>query len=350
MIITANTLLQHEKLREHAQYVLDNRGAFNARQENMQREYGSFQFAANAGLPSDFWRAVDNTVVEATRAADGYEILEYLQPVQVVQSIGATVRQYVTSTDIADEVVITMSGHGKHGFDHTGYETDGDPVPMFRSGFGANWRHVVGLRDAGLDLILDSQRAKLIKHNKALVSYALNGSAEIVVDGKPGQGLKNHRNTVKIDLDASGANIDLTTATAEQWAVFLTTGAFGTSVRTNKVTKVDRMYVSYEIYGNLLKPYVVNGALAGTSLTAIGPWLAGMEVVPTYALVGNEFLAISLSKQYVSPIIAMATNVTPIPRQLPEDNYSFRILTGMGMQVKKDGDGHAGIFYGGNFA
>ncbi|MEN1471822.1 major capsid protein, partial [Pseudomonas aeruginosa] len=80
----------------------------------------------------------------------------------------------------------------------------------------------------GIDLVLDSQAAKLRKFNKRIVAYILDGATNIQVESYPAQGLRNHRNTIKVNLGsgAGGANIDLTTATQEQLAAFFTTGAF----------------------------------------------------------------------------------------------------------------------------
>lgn len=78
--------------------------------------------------------------------------------------------------------------------------------------------------------------AKVTKFNKKCVAYYLNGNSNIQVQNYPVQGLKNHRNTIKLNLGsgAGGANIDLTSATALQLIEFFGKGAFGTTVRTNK--------------------------------------------------------------------------------------------------------------------
>ena len=67
----------------------------------------------------------------------------------------------------------------------------------------------------GIDLALESQSAKMRKFHKKRVDFYLNGAPSIVVEGMPAQGMKNHRNTQKINLGsgAGGANINLTTAT-----------------------------------------------------------------------------------------------------------------------------------------
>ena len=352
MILTANSIQKFPELGEHFAAMQRQRDTFNTRQASMRKEFGDDGLTANAGLPTAFWRRVDSVVEQGVVEVDGYDILEDLMGVQTVQDIGYTVSQYIKSGGIADDVSITMDGHAPHSFDHTEYDTDGDPVPMFRSGFGANWRFERGMSNAGINLILDSQREKLAKHNKALVDYALNGSSRIVVDGKQGQGVKNHRNTGKIDLNASGAVIDLTTATPAQLATFFTTGPFGKWMRDNRKKALTKLWVSPEIWANLSKPYSDAALMLGTVMQALNIGLGGAFdtsiIEQTYGLTGNEFLGYVREKRYVSPIVGMATSVIAIPRQLPEDNTNFRILTGLGMQVRKDGDGRSGVVYGAN--
>src|SRR5690606_10932578 len=123
------------------------------------------------------------------------EIVNDLLGVQTVLPIGKTAKLYNIAGDIADDVKVTMDGQAPYSFDHTEYDNDGDPIPVFTAGYGVNWRHAAGLSSVGIDLVLDSQSAKLRKFNKQLVSYVLNGNSKIQVQNYPAQGLKNHRNT-----------------------------------------------------------------------------------------------------------------------------------------------------------
>lgn len=353
MILTANSIAQYPGLAAHFAALQARRDMFNNAALENQRIYGSVdnaELGTNAALPVRFWQAVDATVATSVDAVEGWEIMNDLMPLQIVQDIGFTSRAYAVSGNIADDVSITMDGHAPHSFDHTEYDSDADPVPMFRSGFGANWRHVRGLTNAGIDLIRDSQADKMVKHNTALVNYLLTGSTRIMVDGKAGQGLKNHRNTSKIDLTV--AAINLTSATPDAIVTFFTTGAFGQNLRANRLKGVSKMWVSHEIYANLTKPYDSGNLLLGSTMQAIQIALGGAfdtsVIEPTYALTGNEFLAYVKQQRFVAPITGLATSVVPMPRPLPEENFNFRILTGFGVQVRLDGAGHSGVIYGAN--
>jgi hypothetical protein len=172
--------------------------------------------ACNAvgGFSRDFWAEIDNQVLQLRDQEVGMEIVNDLIGVQTVLPVGKTAKLYNVVGDIADDVSVSIDGQAPFSFDHTDYASDGDPIPVFTAGYGVNWRHAAGLNSVGIDLVLDSQMAKMRKFNQKRVNYYLNGDSKIQVQSYPAQGIKNHRNTKKINLGsgAGGANIDLTTS------------------------------------------------------------------------------------------------------------------------------------------
>lgn len=300
-----------------------------------------------------FWAQIDREVNRLRSQEFGMEILDDLGSVQKTLPIGKTAMLYRTSGDIADDVAVSIDGQAPYSFDHVDGGSDGDPIPVFTAGFGVNWRLAAGLNTQNIDLVLESQEAKQIKFQKRLVNYMLNGDSRINVDGKAGQGLKNHRNTKKVNLGsgAGGANIDLTTATAEQLIAFFTTGAFGTTARANRVGAYDKTWVSHEIHANLSKPYVVNGAIVGTVLQQIKAFAAiAGEITPTFALSGNEYLSYQRRSDVVSPLVGMTTGVVALPRLMPQSNHNFQIMGAIGLSVRADYAGRGGVQYGANLA
>lgn len=352
MFFTRETLAANSRMQAHWADLWATRHQANVQQEMMVNAYRATmtpeQMACNApqGFGRDFWAELDNQVVQLRNQEIGMEIVNDLMAVQTILPIGKTAKLYNVVGDIADDVSVSIDGQAPYSFDHTEYGSDGDPIPMFSAGYGVNWRHAAGLQTVGIDLVLDSQAAKLKKFNKRLVKYILDGDANIQVDAYPGQGLRNHRNTKKIDLAAGGANIDLTSATPAQLIEFFGKGAFGTMARTNKVAAYDIMWVSPEVWANLAQPYFVNGVISGTVMAAILPFAPVKEFRMTYALSGNEFLAYVRSREVVSPLVGMTTGITPLPRPLPQTNYNFQILAATGLAVKKDDEGLGGVVYG----
>ena len=365
MYFTPETLAANSRLRGHWNELWANRNIFNHHHDMMVNSYRQSMtpemLAANAvgGFAREFWAEIDRQIIQMRDQEIGMEIVNDLMGVQTVLPIGKTAKLYNVSGDIADDVSISIDGQASYSFDHTNFGSDGDPVPVFTAGYGVNWRHAAGLSTVGIDLVLESQSAKLRKFHKKRVNFYLNGDSSIVVDGLPAQGMKNHRNTQKINLGsgAGGANIDLTTATpAQLLAFFGPTGPFGLTARTNKVTAYDKLWVSPEVWANMAKPYLVdintgtNALLSGTVLDAISKFIPAKSIQMSYALSGNEFLAYERRQDVISPLVGMAVGVVPLPRLLPQSNYNFQIMSAEGLQIKKDGEGLSGVVYGANLA
>lgn len=362
MFFDANTLAANSRMRSHWTELWATRDQFNVNQRLMVNAYQSAmtpeQLACNAvaGLGRDFWAEVDRQVIQMRDQEIGMEIVTDLMSVQTVLPVGKTAKLYNMVGDTADDVSVSIDGQAPYSFDHTDYASDGDPIPVFSAGYGVNWRHAAGLSTVGIDLVLDSQAAKLRKFNKQVVSYMLDGDNKIQVQNYPAQGLRNHRNTVKINLGTGvgGAGIDLTSASTAQMLAFFGKGAFGTVARTNKVAAYDVLWVSQEIWANLAQPYLIevnggaNGVIGGSVLQAILPFVPAREIRPTFKLSGNEFLGYVRNREVVSPLVGMTTGTTPLPRPMPNSNYNYQILAALGIQVKKDGDGLAGVVYGAN--
>lgn len=236
---------------------------------------------------------------------------------------------------------MSMDGQAPHGFDHTEYGSDGDPIPMFTAGYGVNWRLAHGLNTAGIDLALDSQRLKLKKFNKRRVKFYLEGNENMVVDGHKAMGIKNHKNTQQLTLTT-----DLKAATFDELIDFFTIGEFGVMARNNFVAKYDVMWVSPDVMANLARPHIVNGAVVGSVLNTVMPFAPVGEIRQSFALTGNEIIAYQRRRDVISPLIGMTTGVVPVPRTMPTDNYNFKIMSAEGLQITCDMLGRSGVVYG----
>lgn len=347
MYFTKQNLATNSRMQAHWNELWAQRNIFNnqhdamiaANKANMTAE----MLACNAvgGFAKEFWKEIDNQIIELNTEEIGIEIVNDLMGVQTVLPIGKTLKMYNVSGDINDEVVMSMDGQAPHGFDHTEYGSDGDPIPMFAAGYGVNWRLAQGLNTVGIDLTLDSQRLKLKKFNKARVKFYLSGNDNIVVDGHKAMGIKNHKNTQQLTLTT-----DLTTADFEALIDFFTIGEFGVLARNNFVAKYDVMWVSPEIMANLARPHIVNGAVVGSVLQTVMPFAPVGEIRQTFALKGNEIIAYQRRRDVISPLIGMTSGVVPLPRFMPTDNYNFRIMSAEGLQITCDMLGRSGVVYG----
>ena len=354
MYFSKDTLAANYRLGGHWNELWANRNMWNRQHDAViaanRADMTADMLACNAvgGFTRDFWAEIDRQVLQLRDQEIGMEIVNDLIGVQTVLPVGKTAKLYNVIGDIADDVSVSIDGQAPFSFDHTDYGTDGDPIPVFTAGYGVNWRHAAGLNSVGIDLVLDSQMAKMRKFNQKRVNYYLNGDSNIQVQSYPAQGIKNHRNTQKINLGsgAGGANIDLTTATMTELFAFFGKGAFGTMARNNKVVQYDVMWVSPEIWANLAQPYVVNGVVSGNVMNAVLPFAPVKEIRMTYALTGNEFIAYVRRRDVISPLVGMAVGVVPLPRPLPNVNYNFQIMSAEGLQITADDQGLSGVVYG----
>lgn len=347
MYFTKENLATNARMQGHWNELWAQRNIFNAQHDAMiaanKANMTSEMLACNAvgGFAKEFWKEIDNQIIELNTEEIGIEIVNDLMAVQTVLPIGKTLKMYSVSGDINDEVVMSMDGQAPHGFDHTEYGSDGDPIPMFAAGYGVNWRLAQGLNTVGIDLALDSQRLKLKKFNKARVKFYLEGNENMVVDGHKAMGIKNHKNTQQLTLTTN-----LTTATFDQLIDFFTIGEFGVLARNNFVAKYDVMWVSPEIMANLARPHIVNGAVVGSVLQTVMPFAPVGEIRQTFALKGNEIIAYQRRRDVISPLIGMTTGVVPVPRTMPTDNYNFKIMSAEGLQITCDMLGRSGVVYG----
>ena len=347
MYFTKENLATNARMQGHWSELWAQRNIFNAQHDAMiaanKANMTSEMLACNAvgGFAKEFWKEIDNQIIELNTEEIGIEIVNDLMGVQTVLPIGKTLKMYSVSGDINDEVVMSMDGQAPHGFDHTEYGSDGDPIPMFAAGYGVNWRLAQGLNTVGIDLALDSQRLKLKKFNKARVKFYLDGNENMVVDGHKAMGIKNHKHTQQLTLTTN-----LTTATFDALIDFFTIGEFGVLARNNFVAKYDVMWVSPEIMANLARPHIVNGAVVGSVLNTVMPFAPVGKIRQTFALKGNEIIAYQRRRDVITPLIGMTTGVVPVPRTMPTDNYNFKIMSAEGLQITCDMLGRSGVVYG----
>lgn len=352
IIINKENLARHSNLKSHAADELEQRMEFNAIQKaltaNLTHDSGSYVKNAAGIFGKDYWFELDNQAVEIAGQERGREIFNDIQDLATVVPLGKTVRGYQKLGDISDHVTISMDMQTPQTFDHSSMTGDADPIPGFTAGYGINWRHWLGLQTENIDLMLQSQRAKLVKFYEAMADYALNGNTRIQEANYPGQGIKNHRNTIKLNLAAAGLNINLTSATPAAVVTFFS-GAFATALDNNAVASV-KLWVSPQVRANMGKPYSAElGIVAGSvekQLLEFTPRIS--EIGTDYSLNGNEFIAYVKDKTFLEVPVGQSVIITPLPRLMPRENFNNDISSAFGIQVKQDSKGRSGVFYGAN--
>lgn len=350
IIINKENLARHSNLKSHADDELEQRMEFNAIQKaltaNLTHDSGSYVKNAAGIFGKDYWFELDNQAVEIAGQERGREIFNDIQDLATVVPLGKTVRGYQKLGDISDHVTISMDMQTPQTFDHSSMTGDADPIPGFTAGYGINWRHWLGLQTENIDLMLQSQRAKLVKFYEAMADYALNGNTRIREANYPGQGIKNHRNTVKIDLTV--AAINLTTATPDEVVTYFAKD-FGAVLDENAVASV-KLWVSPQIRARMAMPYsaelgIVSGSIE-SQLRQFTPRIS--EIGTDYSLNGNEFVAYVKDKTFLEVPTGQAVIITPLPRLMPRENFNNDISSAFGIQVKADSKGRSGVFFASN--
>jgi hypothetical protein len=304
------------------------------------------QVHVNAGIPIlDFFRETDRAV-EGVRLDDKFLFMDDLAGLAKTVSVGKLSAVSLKSSDISDDVSVSMDFNAAIKHDHISADSDRNPIPAFMAGVTMGYRHRAGLDSESIDLYGDSVTLKTRKLTEKVGSYMLNGDITIKADGQSGEGIKNHRNTQKLNLGAAGYNINLTSATRDEVVAF-----FNKSMKlvcnANTITKIDLVGVSPEIMVNLNTPLSnAQGFKVGTLMEEVlrfAPHIGGF--VEDFALTGNEFYAYKRDASIIRPIVAMATGSFLLPRQSPVMGYTTQLVTAQGIEIKKTMNNKYGVFY-----
>jgi Family of unknown function (DUF6260) len=297
-------------------------------------------------LPRDAWQELDAITRRVMRNDEGRAYMADLMPLAKPVNIGKLVHLNRVSSD-AGTVNISMSGQVPNSLDKVEYDYRGNPVPIFSTAYGREWREWNTLQSENFDALADDQEAHVAKINRTMAQYALDGDANIKVGGYTAYGIRNHPLSQAINLGnfTGGANIDLTTATSDAIENFVN-NVLGEALDDNYIAAGVNMYVSPEIARNLDKPY---SGSAGFKIGSLRDVLLAnrriTKIATTFELTGNEFFAFVPSAEYIRPLVGMAVGTTAQTRVNPTDNYQFVIMGAMGIEVRADYNNRSGVFY-----
>lgn len=357
-MIIANkaTIAKHGVLADHFRHEMALRREYNAQQARMA-DLGQFDPIAQAVNAAGVygpqaWLAIDQTAAEVATSTRGTEIYQDLQSLVTPLPLGKTVRVWNNVGTIHNEVMVSMDGQSPLSADQVSMSQDADPIPLFTARFGVNYRHELANRTEMVPLIQDSQRAKMDVYMAALAGYVANGSANISEAGFKGEGLKNHRNTEKLDLGTSGFNVDLTSANEAALMKFFTVDLSGV-LDDNNVQTID-LWVSKEVRANLSNDAGIVGIdqTIEQRILKRNPRIASIQTaynsdVPGFAtgLTGNEILAYVKSKSFIEMLVGQSIQIVPVPRLELRANFNFDISSALGVQIKRRGN-NSGVFFG----
>lgn len=297
-------------------------------------------------LPRDAWLDLDGITRRVMRNDEGQAYMADLMPLAKAVNIGKLVHLNRVSSD-AGSVVRSMSGQVPVGLDKVVYDYRGSPVPIFATAYGREWREWNTLQSENFDALSDDQEAHTAKLRRNMALYALDGDSSIVFEGYTATGIRTSPLSKVINLGAAvgGANIDLTTATADQIDAFFS-GPFGAMLDANLITGKVNLYISPEIARAWDKAYsAAAGFKPGTIMEFVAKNRRINKIAVTYELTGNAFFGFVPNSDYIRPLIGMAVNTTAQTRLNPTDNYNFLVMGAMGIEIRADYNGKSGVFY-----
>ncbi|KQU96445.1 major capsid protein [Devosia sp. Root105] len=303
---------------------------------------------AAAILPRDAWMDLDGITRRVMRNDEGQVYMADLMPLAKPVHIGKLVHMTRVSGD-AGTVVRSMSGQVPVGLDKVTYDYRGVPVPIFATAYGREWREWNTLQSENFDALADDQEAHTAKIRRNMAQYALDGDAGIVFQGYAASGIRTSSLSKVINLGSAGggANIDLTASgtTSDAIDAFFTQ-TLGAMLDANLITGKVNIYVSPEIGRNLDRSYSgSSGFKGGTLLQYLLTNRRINKIAVTYELTGNAFFGFVPNSDYIRPLIGMAVNTTAMTRLNPTDNYQFLVMGALGMEIRADINGKAGVFY-----
>lgn len=334
--------------RPHAEWWDDvsmNREHFHQVEEHM----ASLANAA-AVLPRDAWIDIDSITRRVLRDDEGEVYMRDLMALARPINIGKLVSMTRVASDSSNPVIRSMSGQTPVPMDKVVYAYRGTPIPIFQDGYGREWREWNTLQSENFDALADDEEAANAKIRKDQADYVLNGDSSIVFQGYTGTGIRSNPLAKTINIGASGANIDLTSAATTSDAIdTFFTQTLGAMLDANLITGKVNIYVSPEIGRNLDRSYSgANGFKGGTLLQYLLTNRRINKIEVTFKLSGNEFFGFVPSAEFIRPIIGMAVNTTAIPRLYPTANYQFLKMGAMGLDIRADYNGKSGVFYSTN--
>lgn len=300
-----------------------------------------------AVLPRDAWLELDGITRRVMRADEGQVWMADLMPLAKPVNIGKLVHLNRVSSD-AGSVVRSMSGQVPVNLDKVIYDYRGTPVPIFATAYGREWREWNTLTSENFDALADDQEAHTAKIKRDQALYVLNGDSSIVFQGYTAYGIKTSPLSKVINLGPTGgANIDLdATATTSDAIDSFFTNTFGAMLDANLITGKVNLYVSPEIGRNFDRAYSgASGFKGGTLLQYLLTNRRINKIAVSFELTGNQFFGFVPSADYIRPLIGMAVNTTAMTRLNPTDNYQFLEMGALGIEIRADYNGKAGVFY-----
>jgi hypothetical protein len=304
---------------------------------------GLFTGNAAAIIPQDVYREFESQTKELMRAPN-LTLLNDLLPLAKGLPVGKVEHIYRRVSD-SGIVVTDLEGSTPVEIDKADYDYDSSIKVVHKTGFGRSWMEMEGQSSEGFDGLVDDQANSVRLMQETIADHIYNG-VDVTFRGTSAYGIKNSSKTVSVDLDASGLDIDFTSASATADDIRAAWIALVDALRiTNNVNRDITFYVSREIMSNFQRYYSTNDVGFGTILRALLELVGVAAIKEDAQLSGNEVIGVVLDAQFIRPLVGMAVATVPLVRSNPFDNYNFVTWSNVGLEIKTDYDNRSGVLY-----
>ena len=350
IIFTKGLIANSRIVAEQWDHLKVDRKVFVNGENSLAKEYG---VNATALVTKDYWREVDNVTTRIFRNESGQDMMSDLMGLAANINIGKTVAISRIASD-AGKVVRTLSGQEPEDLDKTRYSYSGDVIPIFKTGYGREWRELLGMQSEGFDPLLDDQANVTFNLRSDMAQYLLTGDQTLNVNGVyTGYGITNHPNTVQVNLNASGGlNIDLQTATPDEIVDFFNQD-FQAILDAQNVFEPVTLWVSPSVRRSFSRPYSNAAGFKGGTIEdyilAFGKTgnVGRIASIGTnFLLTGNHFVGYVKNELYIRPRVAQPVSTYAEPRTTPHANFNFMVWSAYGIQIRKDFAGRSKVFNG----
>lgn len=351
IIFTKGLIANSRVVAEQWDHLKVDRKVFINGEEELAKKYG---VNATALVTKDYWREVDNVTTRIFRNESGQDMMSDLMGLAANINIGKTVAISRIASD-AGKVVRTLSGQEPEDLDKTRYAYSGDVIPIFKTGYGREWRELLGMQSEGFDALLDDQANVTFNLRSDMAQYLLTGDQTLNVNGVyTGYGIANHPNTIQLNLNSGvgNYNIDLQTATADEIVEFFNQD-FQAVLDAQNVFEPVTLWVSPSVRRSFSRPYSNAAGFKGGTIEdyilAFGKTgnVGRIASIGTnFLLTGNHFVGYVKNELYIRPRVAQPVSTYAEPRTTPHANFNTLVWSAMGLQIRKDFNGRSKVFNG----
>lgn len=316
------------------QAVINARRYFNAEQRRLAEKIGNYAGIGNAQtLGRDVWQEWDRegVMVQRTILAVFDALSVNARPIP----IGKSIHNFKMISD-SGSISVSMDGRRTANLDKPLMKYSATAIPIVNSTYGFGFREVEAASTEGMTLEPDARVNANRRIAETLETAALVGYTDIVQNGQPSYGLRNHPNR-----NTRSHTFTLGTATGAQWLTAVTEHL--------KLLQADKFFrsdvITFLNYSDWFYASVTEFAVGypKTILQKIQEIPGIGELVPCSSINASEIITVVKDRSVFEVLTAMPIVTQPMARLNPMDDYTFMTWAAAALEIKTDYAGNCGI-------